>query len=249
MLPEPRTGPGHVRRPDRARAPMGENAPVYTGKERRNRVVALVLAAVLLGSAVLALLATLQAGTAGAAALPSHATLVSVSPAADATLDHEPSRILLTFDDTIATGLAKIVLTRDGQPVALSAPKVDRTEVSAEVTGPAGPGAYRVAWQVTSDDGHPVSGESAFTVGAGAVPARAHPTPTYKTPQMQPTTFGHPDHVPGLIVAGVLLLGGVALLLFEHRRRQVHDPLHDPGHDSLRDPEEPAGSEQDHRIS
>ncbi len=33
---------------------------MYTGKERRNRVVALVLALVLLGSVILALLATLQ---------------------------------------------------------------------------------------------------------------------------------------------------------------------------------------------
>jgi len=37
---------------------------MYTGKERRNRVVALVLALVLMGSAVLALLATLQVATA-----------------------------------------------------------------------------------------------------------------------------------------------------------------------------------------
>lgn len=196
---------------------------MYTGRERRNRVVALVLAVILLGTAVLALLATLQTGTANAAGVPAHATLVSISPADGATLDREPSRVLLTFDDTIATGLTKIVLTRDGQPVPLGQPTVDRTQVVAEITGPSGPGAYRVAWQVVSDDGHPVSGESTFAVGAGAAAPRPHPTPTYKTPQMQPTTFGHPDHLPGLIVAGVLLLGGVALLIFEHRRRQVHD--------------------------
>ena len=196
---------------------------MYSGKERRNRVVALVLAAILLGSTVLALLATLSAGTARAAMLPGHATLVSISPAPGATLDREPSRILLTFDDTIATGLAKVVLTRDGEPVATAAPTVDRTQVVADVTGTAGPGAYRVAWQVTSDDGHPVSGESTFVVGAGAAAPRPHPTPTYKTPQTQPTSFGHPDHLPGLIVAGVLLLGGVALLIFEHQRRRAHE--------------------------
>ena len=105
---------------------------MYTGKERRNRVVALVLAAVLLGSAVLALLATLGTGTAGAAMLPGHASLVSVVPAPGATLDREPSRIVLTFDETIAAGLAKVVLTRDGEPVATATPKVDRTQV---VTG------------------------------------------------------------------------------------------------------------------
>jgi methionine-rich copper-binding protein CopC len=193
---------------------------MYTGKERRNRMVALVLALVLLGSAVLALLATLQSGMANAAALPAHASLLTVSPADGASLDREPSRVELTFDDDIAPGLAKVLLTRDGQAVPLAAPVVDRTRVVAEVAGPTSPGAYRVVWQVTSADGHPVSGESGFTVSAGAAPARPHATPTYKTPQTQPTTFGHPDHLPGLIVAGVLLLGGVALLVFEHRRRR-----------------------------
>ena len=164
--------------------------------------------------------------------LPGHASLVSVFPAPGATLDREPSRIVLTFDDTIAAGLAKVVLTRDGEPVATATPTVDRTQVVTDVTGTAGPGAYRVAWQVTSDDGHPVSGESTFAVGAGAAAPRPRPTPTYKTPQMQPTSFGHPDHLPGLIVAGVLLLGGVALLVFEHRRRR---PAHEAA-DSHRGP-------------
>jgi hypothetical protein len=130
----------------------------------------------------------------------------------------------LTFDDDIAPGLAKVVLTRDGQPVALAAPVVERTRVVAEVTGATEPGAYRVVWQVTSADGHPVSGDSGFTVNAGAAPGRPHTTPTYKTPQTQPTTFGHPDHLPGLVAAGVLLLGGVALLVFEHRRRRPLAP-------------------------
>ena len=64
-----------------------------------------------------------------------------------------------------------------------------------------------------------MSGEASFTVTGGAAGSTSKVTPTYKTPQTQPTTFGHPDHLPGLIVAGILLLGGVALLVYEHRRR------------------------------
>ena len=198
---------------------------MYAGNERRNRMVALVLAIVLVAGVVLALLATVvQAAPARAStvsvavvAIPEHASLVSVSPADGAELSTGPTQIRLTFDDVVSAQFLQLRLTRDGSPVATSTPTVDRAVVTAEVSGKAEPGAYRLVWQVTSDDGHPVSGESTFTVlGAGATP---RVTPSYKTPQTQPTTVGHPDHLPGLIVAGVLLLGGIALLWYEHRRR------------------------------
>ena len=204
---------------------------MYAGKERRNRAVALVLAVVLVAGVVLALFATVvqaapaQASAAPAfrAALPAHARLVSVTPADGAELSTGPSQVQLTFDDVISPQLAQVRLSRDGSPVETSSPKVDRTVVSVDVTGRTDPGAYRVVWQVTSDDGHPVSGESGFTVAGAAAQPTPRVTPSYKTPQTQPTTFGHPDHLPGLIVAGVLLLCGVALLVYEHRRR-AHQP-------------------------
>ena len=190
---------------------------MYAGKERRNRTVALVLTLVLVAGVVLALLATvLQAGP--ARALPAHASLVSIAPADGAQLSTGPTQIQLTFDDTIASQFARVRLTRDDAVVETAPPTVAGTVVTAAVTEKAGPGAYRIAWQVTSDDGHPVSGEASFTVTGGAA-GSSKVTPTYKTPQTQPTTFGHPDHLPGLIVAGILLLGGVALLVYEHRRR------------------------------
>jgi methionine-rich copper-binding protein CopC len=191
---------------------------MYAGKERRNRMVALVLALVLLAGVVLALVATVTRA-APAQALPAHASLVSIAPADGAELSSAPTQIQLTFDDTITPQFSQVRLTRDGTPVETAPPSVAGTVLTATVTEKAGPGAYRVAWQVTSDDGHPVSGESSFTVTGGAAGSTPRVTPTYKTPQTQPTTFGHPDHLPGLIVAGILLLGGVALLVYEHRRR------------------------------
>ncbi len=192
---------------------------MYAGKERRNRMVALVLTVVLLAGVVLALLATVVQAS-SAQALPAHAAFVSIAPADGAQLASSPAEIRLTFDGAIAPGLAKVRLTHDGRPVETGPPTVQGTVVTAAVTEKAGGGAYRVAWQATSDDGHPISGESAFTVaGAAAAGSTPRVTPTYKTPQTQPTTFGHPDHLPGLIVAGILLLGGVALLVYEHRRR------------------------------
>ena len=191
---------------------------MYAGKERRNRTVALVLTLVLVAGVVLALLATvLQAGP--ARALPAHASLVSIAPADGAQLSTGPTQIQLTFDDTIASQFARVRLTRDDAVVDTAPPTVAGTVVTAAVTEKAGPGAYRIAWQVTSDDGHPVSGEASFTVTGSAAGSTPRVTPTYKTPQTQPTTFGHPDHLPGLIVAAILLLGGIALLVYEHRRR------------------------------
>ena len=217
---------------------VGDNAVMMSGRERRNRVVALVLAAILLGTAVLALLSTVAhaapahaATTAGYGALvPAHARLVSVVPADGARLDTPPTQVLLTFDDTIGAALAQVVLTRGDQQVDTGAPVVSGTTVTTAVTDTEA-GDYHLAWRVVSEDGHPVSGESSYTVvGAGAAagsgggpPPVPRVTPSYKTPQTQPTTFGHPDHLPGLFVAGILLLCGIALLVYEHRRRRAPD--------------------------
>jgi copper resistance protein C len=207
---------------------------MYAGKERRNRMVALVLTVVLVAGVVLALLATVVQAS-PAQALPAHASFVSIAPADGAELASSPTEIRLTFDGAIAPGLAKVRLTRDGQPVETGTPTVQGTVVTAAVTEKAGGGAYRVAWQATSDDGHPISGESAFTVAGAAAGSTPRVTPTYKTPQTQSTPFGHPDHLPGLIVAAILLLGGVALLVYEHRRR-TH--LTDTGTPSPTDPQD-----------
>ncbi len=205
---------------------------MYLGKERRNRVVALVLAAVLVASVVLALIATAASGapTSGtralSALLPAHARLVSITPADGARLDTSPRQITLTFDEPMPLELAQVILTRDGGPVELGAPTARDAGVTVPITGQLRPGGYRIVWRATSDDGHPISGESTFTVtgdapgqGGVAVPLA---TPTYKTPQTQATTIGHPDHAPGLIVGALLLLGGVVLLVHEQRRRRPH---------------------------
>ncbi len=201
---------------------------MYVGKERRNRFVALALAVVLVAGVVLALLATVaSAASADArpATLPLHATLTSIVPADGSHLDRAPTQIVVTFDEAVSPDFAQVVLDHDGQPVEVGRPQVRANEVTVAVTGDPGPGAYRIAFKVTSDDGHPVTGESRFQVGApGAAGApRPHVTPTYKTPQMQATTFGDSDHAPGLIVAGVLLLGGIALMIYERRRRAAHE--------------------------
>src|SRR5215203_1653132 len=178
---------------------------MYAGKERRNRMVALVLAVVLVAGVVLALVATVvQAGPARAttaesyaapglsAVLPAHPTLVSVVPADGAELTSGPTQVQLTFSEPIAPAFTQLRLQRDGTAVETGQPQVEGGVVTAAVTGEHGPGAYRLAWQVTGNDGHRLGGESAFTVAAGAGASTPRATPTYKTPQTQPTTITHP---------------------------------------------------------
>ena len=204
---------------------------MYAGKERRNRVVALVLAVVLMAGVVLALLATVVQAQ-PARALAAHATIVSVTPENGAELSHAPTQIQLTFDSAVSAAFVQTYLTRDGAQVETGPPSAAGTVVTVPVLGQPGPGAYRLVWQVTGEDGHRVPGESSFSVtgatgttGAAGAPAAPRVTPTYKPPQTQPTTIGHPDHLPGLITAGVLLLGGLVLLVYEHRRRaRAADP-------------------------
>jgi methionine-rich copper-binding protein CopC len=200
---------------------------MYAGKERRNRVVALVLAVVLVAGVVLALLATVVQARPAQATVPAHAALVSVTPADGAQLSSAPTRIELTFDSAVSAQFIQVYLTRDGGQVETGPPSTAGTVVTVPVTGSTGPGAYKLLWQVTGEDGHRVPGESSFSVvgAAGAPVATPQVTPSYKTPQTQPTTIGHPDHLPGLVTAGVLLLGGLVLLVYEHRRRaRANDP-------------------------
>ncbi len=218
---------------------------MYAGKERRNRVIALAVAVLLLATVVLSLLATVAsaaparaAGHSALALAPAHVRLVSVWPAAEARLDQPPTELVLTFDDKVRAGLGQVILTSDGSPVKVAPLTFGDTTVTAAVIGPMQAGGYQVAWRVTGDDGHPVSGESTFTLLAGAfatsagtpatgtapAPAAGAPnvTPTYKTPQKQATSIWHPDHMPGLVVGGALLVAGVALLVYEQRRRRSH---------------------------
>ena len=101
---------------------------MYAGKERRNRMVALVLALVLVAGVVLALVATVvQAGAARAATtpiasrglpavLPAHPTLLSVVPADGAELATGPTQVQLTFSEPIPLGSRSCGCCATGPP-------------------------------------------------------------------------------------------------------------------------------------
>lgn len=213
---------------------------VYSGKDRRNRFMVVLLIAALALTLGLSLVSAVRAAAQGAVPVPVHTVLRSVTPAAGARLDRAPAEIVLVFSEPVSPTFAQVSLSHDGADVPMGAPTVADLTVRTQVTGTLAAGGYQIAFRVVSQDGHPVSGTSTFAVLGSGAPASASPapatspataasaptgragrsesTPTYKTPQRQRTSFAHPDHRPGLLVAGALLLGGLGLLFREHRR-------------------------------
>jgi copper transport protein len=116
----------------------------------------------LLASALVLLLAT---------GLLAHGALRRAMPGAG---DRVPAPRLLWLEFTEAVELAGTVITladAKGAAVPLAPPvhPGDSSHVIAvPVAGTLAPGAYRVAWQVTGRDGHPVRGRYAFEVIAGS---------------------------------------------------------------------------------
>ncbi len=144
--------------------------PMVSSETRKgSRVTRLMrLAAVVAG--LLVTLATPLQGyavpltTARAVAVaPAHSAVRSVVPADGAVLSTGPSELVLTFDEKINPDFAQLALTRGETTIPLTATTVTGAVLRATLAPP-GPGAYRIAYRVVSADGHPVSGESHFTV-------------------------------------------------------------------------------------
>ena len=96
-----------------------------------------------------------------------HAHLESTEPQNAANVQTSPAVISLRFGSAVELALSKIIVT-DGnnQPIPTTPPESsdDDESLSVKPTSELKPGNYRVRWNALSRDGHPVSGEFAFTV-------------------------------------------------------------------------------------
>lgn len=190
-----------------------------------------------MAAAVLALFAVF----APASPVFAHDQLVSTDPAADAVLTALPTEITLSFSaELLGDGGSNVVEVTDAAGTSLidGAAVVDGVNVTQALTGAAS-GPIAVIWRVVSSDGHPISGEFAFTVDAPATPTSAptetsasetpEPTMTTMTPAetSEPTTTTAPDSeasasspLPWIIgVVIVLAVIGVVLYLLVLRPR------------------------------
>lgn len=109
--------------------------------------------------------------TAGATAL-AHAAFESSNPAAGAVVPALPDVVELTFTEIV--GLPSVVAVTDPSGVNVETgdlSAVDRTASQAISVSDPQPGAYVIAYEVASVDGHPISGTVTFTLDAPATPA------------------------------------------------------------------------------
>ena len=169
------------------------------GMPRPGRMVRAVLAA------ALGLLWLAAAGTPASA----HALLRESNPAAGASLDQAPRRVLLTFTERPELGLSSIhVLDSGGRQVERGqAAFVPGSPLDLAVgLGDLAEGTYTVSWRVVSrDDGHVTDGSFAFGVGVPAPSA---------TPQAQAAPRGQtPSPSAASAAARWALYAGLTLLV------------------------------------
>lgn len=175
----------------------------------------LTTVAVLCVTAVVAILGLLTAGPASA-----HDVLVSTDPADGATVATAPDAVTLTFAQPALAIGTTLRVTGPGGDVQSGAPRLVDDVVTQRLAPGIPAGSYRIAWRVTSADGHPVSGQLSFTASAANPRApssspSSSPSPTARavvestsaTPGSGPTTWLWVVLVAVLVAgAGVLWL-------------------------------------------
>ncbi|MGO2110651.1 MAG: copper resistance CopC family protein, partial [Pseudoclavibacter sp.] len=139
--------------------------PTFTALERGSRHRALALVGAFLTAFLVALGLI---GGLGASPASAHSQLIDSSPQADETFDTPPTEVTLTFnEELIDYGGGIEVVDADGTDWTNGDLAVSGQTATIAVASDMPAGDFEVRWQVTSADGHPVSGVIAFTVTTG----------------------------------------------------------------------------------
>ena len=125
---------------------------------------------------VLSVLAVLVVVVLGAPLTASaHDVLETTTPAADSTVERMPQSVSLTFTDAPLSIGTQVVVTGPSGAVQQGAPTIEGRVVTQAISPSAPAGSYTVAYRVTSDDGHPVTGSFAFVATTGLDGSTAAP--------------------------------------------------------------------------
>ncbi|UYK38932.1 copper resistance CopC family protein [Microbacterium terricola] len=181
---------------------------------RSRRALGAIAAALIAGSAVLF----------SAAPASAHDELLSTDPADGSTAAAMPEQITFTFSANISPddGATEIAATDAGGTSVLAGDPVVQDNTVTQPLAAGGSGEITVLWKVVSSDGHPISGEFAFTVEAAEPTASASAAPTAtasgsasasaqpsETPSPTATTAG--DEAGSSSALPWIIGGGIAL--------------------------------------
>jgi methionine-rich copper-binding protein CopC len=142
-----------------------------------------------------------------------HAELVSASPVNGAMLADPPNLVELVFSENVGKPAALAVLGSDGDEVDGGELQiVNDTMQRAYDPSSFAPGVYTVSYQVTSADGHPVSGTLSFMVHGDGSSSSASSAAALPSVPSNDSTDADPTLVLVLVVVVALGLA-VALLV------------------------------------
>lgn len=99
----------------------------------------------------------------GASPALAHNSLVKTVPADGVTLEAVPAEIRLVFDQPAPKVGTQILITGPQGRVEQGEVQLIDNDVRQAIGPDAPAGRYEVLWRVTSDDGHPVTGDFSFT--------------------------------------------------------------------------------------
>lgn len=146
-----------------------------------------------------------------------HAVLLSTVPVTSGHVSSTPAAVVLNFDEQPQGRFSTIhVLGPDGQRRDSGPVRVVNDSVTESLGGTRPPGKYVVDWRVISADGHPVSGQLAFTADA-AGSALAAPLTATASKSSSSSTGG----IVIVVIAVVVIVAVLFVLL--RRRRQSQD--------------------------
>jgi methionine-rich copper-binding protein CopC len=146
----------------------------------------------------------------GASPAAAHNSLTGSDPKDGARLDAPPAQVRLTFLAKLDPTTTKVTVTGPGTvSAAAGAPRFDGKVVEVDFTAGAA-GAYTAAYEVASDDGHPIKGDITFTLTVGA----PEPAPATGAPEPAPapaTSAPEPAPKPSGTTAPTAAVSAVAI--------------------------------------
>ena len=108
-----------------------------------------------------------------------HEALTSSTPAQGATVDQPPPTVVLEFSASPNPAFVTTTVTAaTGERVDAGAPLVTGPMVTIPVRDEIPAGTYTVGYRVTSNDGHPITGQVSYTVANAGVATHVPDAPT-----------------------------------------------------------------------